>query len=208
MSCLHVQLCGVGLLTMTLLLGCGAVEREPAAPPRLDPQSTVEPRSTPGLGQRQLARMVGEYSVAKTFHGRDGRVANSKGECRQALIQGDRFLESRFVFVGDDGESNTGLGLIGYDSKTARFTSLWIDSRSTRMSFRQSDPVNDADMTDQDQIVLHGRGLEGAESVRQSRTVTRIEADGARVVHRQYSPDGAGERLVMELVMTRRSAPH
>ena len=47
----------------------------------------------------------------------------------------------------------------------------------------------------------------GGKDGRQSRTVTRLEEDGAKIVHRQYAvgPDGS-ERLVMELVMTRKPA--
>ena len=44
----------------------------------------------------------------------------------------------------------------------------------------------------------------GGEPARPSRTVTRLEADGERIVHTQYGAgDGGKERVVMELVMTR-----
>ena len=68
------------------------------------------------------------------------------------------------------------------------------------MSFRRS-----REKFDGKQIVLHGAAIAGAGEARQSRTVTRLEEGGARIVHRQYGdgPDGK-ERPVMELVMTRK----
>ncbi|MEZ5962553.1 MAG: DUF1579 family protein [Planctomycetota bacterium] len=165
-----------------------------------DPQSTYEPRSDPGAGQRFLQRMVGDFDVTKEFHGRDGGTSTSRGECHQQMVQDGRFLESRFVFHGDQGDS-TGLGLIGFDTRAGSFTSVWIDSRSTRMSLRQSEVPATAD-----ELVLHSRSLE-ASGGRRSRTITRIEAGGARILHRQYSPNtDGGERLVMELVLTRKAS--
>ena len=40
-----------------------------------------------------------------------------------------------------------------------------------------------------------------------SRTVTRLEDDGRKIVHRQYAIDAdSKERLVMELILTRKGA--
>src|SRR5262245_3117424 len=102
-----------------------------------DPQSTVEPRSKPGAGQKFLLQFVGDWSVHKKFTGRTGAVSESNGTCKQRMIQDGRFLESDFTFEGPTGKT-TGLGLIGFEADSNRFTSVWIDSRSTRMSFRQS----------------------------------------------------------------------
>jgi hypothetical protein len=70
------------------------------------------------------------------------------------------------------------------------------------MSVRQS-----KDQFDGKQIVLYSQsiGSDGKES-RRSKTVSRLEDDGRKLVHRQYGllADG-GERLVMELVMIKRS---
>src|SRR5438045_2831409 len=80
---------------------------------------------------------------------------------------------------------------------------LWAVSRSTRMSLRRS-----KDKFDGEQIVLFSQSLDGGGAgERRSRTVTRLEDKGGKIVHRQYTAgaDGA-ERLVMELVMTRKAA--
>jgi hypothetical protein len=59
------------------------------------------------------------------------------------------------------------------------------------------------------EIVLHNRSIEkDARGSRMSRTVTRMEADGDRIIHRQYTVGSQGqERLIMELNMTRRGKP-
>lgn len=168
---------------------------------RNDPQSSYEPRSAPGDGQKFLAQMAGDWVVTKTFYPRTGKPDVAKGECKQTMINGGRFLKSEFTFHADAGDT-TGLGLIGYESETGKFTSVWIDSRQTRMSIRQS-----KDRFNGKEILLFSKSLEeGNSSPRQSRTITQIEDPGNKIVHRQYTAAADGkERLVMELVMTRKS---
>jgi hypothetical protein len=167
-------------------------------PEKKDPQSAVEPRSGPGVGQKFLEKFVGTWDVAKTFHPRSGDPVKIKGECVQTMIHGGRFLKSEFTF-GEGASKTTGTGLIGFDPAQGIFTSVWTDSRQTRMSFRQG-----KEKFDGQEIVLHGQELGGREG-RKSRTVTRLEDDGNTIVHRQFNttPDG-GERLLMELRLTRR----
>ena len=193
-------------LTLLLLLSVchfatspAAQEKRPSAKQN-DPQSAYEPRSKPGEGQRFLQTFVGDWDVAKTFHPRSGEPVRQQGECRQAMIHGGRFLQSDFAFRHGD-EKTTGTGLIGFDPATGLFTSVWVDSRSTRMSFRQGQEKFDGK-----QIVLYGRSLgDEGKTGRVSRTVTRLEADGRRIVHRQYTVgEGGKERLVMELILTKK----
>jgi hypothetical protein len=71
------------------------------------------------------------------------------------------------------------------------------------MSFRQS-----KDKFNGEEIVLYGASLDPpAADARRSLTVSKFEEGGKKLIHRQYSinADGA-ERLVMELVMTRKVA--
>jgi hypothetical protein len=197
----------VRLLTVVLLFtflsvgltgGHPRQEKKDPPPDKKDPQSTVEPKSAPGAGQKVLDKFVGDWDVVKTFHPRQGEPAVTKGECRQAMVQGGRFLQSDFTFDGPNGKT-TGTGLIGFEPETGKFTSVWIDSRQTRMSFRQGE-----ERFDGEQIVLHAKELGGAEG-RKSRTVTRLEDGGKKIVHRQYGTGADGkDRLVMELVLTRK----
>jgi hypothetical protein len=192
----------VGLVAVLAL--AGAVDAQQPTKPAAggDPQSTVEPRSDPGAGQKFLARFVGEWDVAKAFYPRSGgEPARTRGICRQTMIHGGRFLQSDFEF-GNGPSKSTGLGLIGFEPATGKFTSVWTDSRQTRMSFRQA-----RERFDGRRIVLYSETLGGDPQGRLSRTVTELSEDGNRIVHRQYGVAADGqERLVMELVMTRKPA--
>jgi len=187
------------LLSVCLFATFPAAQEKAPSAKRKDPQSEYEPRSKPGEGQKFLQKFVGDWEVAKTFHPRSGDPVRQKGECRQTMIHGGRFLQSDFTFHGD--AKTTGTGLIGFEPATGLFTSVWIDSRSTRMSFRQGQEKFDGQ-----QIVLCSRVLgDDGKKGRVSRTVTRLEDDGRRIVHRQYTAGAGGrERLVMELVLTKK----
>jgi hypothetical protein len=165
------------------------------------PQNTFEPRSSPGAGHKFLEKFAGDWSVTKTFFPRSGAPVSTTGRCNQAMIHDGRFLQSSFVFE-QDGKQTTGLGIIGFEPESGTFTSFWTDSRQTRMSVRRS-----KDQFDGKQIVLYSQtlGSEGKDS-RRSKTISRLEDDGRKLVHRQYGllADG-GERLVMELVMIKLS---
>jgi hypothetical protein len=127
-----------------------------------------------------------------------GEPVVQKGDCRQTMIHGGRFLQSEFTFESEGGKT-TGTGLIGFEPESGKFTSVWIDSRQTRMSFRQAEGKFEGE-----QIVLFSKELDGKDG-RRSKTVTKLEGDGKKIVHRQFavSPDGT-ERLVMELALTKK----
>lgn len=189
-----ISACGV------LLAGAwiGAFAQPPAD--KKDPQSTIEPRSAPGAGQKFLEQFVGDWNVEKSFHPREGSPVTTKGTCRQELIHGGRFLRSEFTFEGANGKS-TGTGLIGFEPSTGLFTSVWIDSRSTRLSHRVG-----AEKFDGKRIVLKGATL-GGEPGRQSKTITNVEDGGQRIIHTQYGQTADGsERIVMKLNMTKMPA--
>lgn len=178
--------------------GAVGAAAQPAGAPK-DPQAAFEPRSGPGEGQKYLAAFVGEWDVVKTFYPREGSPVATHGTCSQKMIHDGRFLESDFVFDDPRGPI-TGMGIIGFDGETGRFTSLWTDSRSTRFSLRQSETPFDGK-----QIELFGKTLgDPGPNPRRSRTVSVVEDSGRKILHRQFSvaPDGA-ERPVMQLEMTR-----
>jgi hypothetical protein len=163
-----------------------------------DPQTTYEPRSGPGPGQKMLEKFAGDWDVEKTFYPRSGAPARSKGRCKQTMVHDGRFLTSEFTFEGD-GAKSTGTGIIGFETRTGKFTSVWFDSRRTAMSMRQSaEPFNGKE------IVLQSAQLNESGRPTHSRTATRLEDDGNKIVHRQYALADGKERLMMELVLTRR----
>src|SRR5580698_2425505 len=122
-----------------------------------DPQAAFEPKSKPGLGQKYLEKYVGDWEVVKTIHRKMGEPVRQKGQCKQTMIHGGRFLQSDFTFESDGGKT-TGTGMIGFEPDTGKFTSVWVDSRQTRMSFRQADGKFDGD-----QIVLFSKEIDGKE---------------------------------------------
>ena len=169
-----------------------------AQTPPPDPQSAWEPRTNPGAGQKFLEKLAGDWEVAKAFYPATGDPIRGKGTCRQRMIHGGRFLESDFTFESKNGKT-TGLGLIGFEPETGRFTSVWTDERQTRMSMRHS-----RDPFDGKKIVLYSASLDEPSPAHASRTETTLEDGGRRLVHRQYAVvAGAHDRLMMELVMTR-----
>jgi hypothetical protein len=188
------------LIVAAVIILVGVGRSQPPAP-RQDPQSSFEPRSAPGAGHKFLERFEGTWDVTKTFYPRSGEPVRAQGQCLQRMIHGGRFLQSEFTF-GPRGET-TGLGLTGFDPQSGRFTSVWTDSRQTRMSIRQSrEPFDGA------AIILFSRSLDEDGQRRgppPSRTVTRLEDDGKKIVHRQFTtaPDGQ-ERVIMELILIRK----
>jgi hypothetical protein len=165
-------------------------------------QSKFEPRSEPGAGQRLLKRFEGEWDVVKVIYTRTGSPGRTHGRCRQTMIHDGRFLQSEFTFE-QGGKRTSGLGIIGFEPENGTFTSFWTDSRQTRMSVRQS-----RDRFDGETIVLYSLSLDaGGKEARHSKTVSRLEEGGRKLIHRQFAvePDGQ-ERIFMELVMTRTTA--
>jgi hypothetical protein len=165
-----------------------------------DAQSTFEPRSAPGLGQKYLEKFVGEWEVTKVFHPRTGEPIRTPGQCRQTMIQDGKFLQSDFIFQQGD-KKTTGTGIIGFEPDSGRFTSFWVDSRQTRMSARQS-----REPFDGEKIVLYSLSLDAdAKDPRRTKTISRLEDHGSKLIHRQYALGAGGEeRLIMELVMIRK----
>ncbi|MDY3551957.1 DUF1579 domain-containing protein [Gemmata sp. JC717] len=203
MSRARSPLAAAGFLTLALL-AAAAVSQEPkkAEPvPKKDPQQAVEPKSAPGEGQKFLAKFVGDWAVAKTFYPRDGGEPRAtKGTCKQEMTHGGRFLRSEFEFEADAGKS-TGTGVIGFEPETGLFTSTWVDSRQTQMSFRKS-----REKFAGEKIELFGAVLGAEPTARKSKTVTTLEDEGKKIIHRQYSIGTDGmERLMMELVLTKQA---
>ena len=186
------------VLSATGMLLAGAEQPPVKNEDKKDPQASVEPKSKPGAGQKYLEKFVGDWEVAKTFHPRVGEPIKQKGECHQTMIHGGRFLQSEFTFEADGGKT-TGTGTIGFEPETGKFTSVWIDSRQTRMSFRQAEGKFDGE-----QIVLFSKELESKEG-RRSKTITKMVDEGKKIVHRQFSiAQDNTERLMMELVLTKK----
>jgi hypothetical protein len=164
-----------------------------------DPQSVREPENGPGDGQKFLKKLAGDWNVVKKFYPRSGNPVEVMGHCRQVMIHDGRFLQCDFVFQ-QNGKSVTGLSIVGFDPDTQKFTSFWTDSRSTRISIRQS-----AEPFDGKTLILHGRELSPGKPDRsESTTESRLEDGGKKIVPRPYVVEpGKERRVIMELTLTR-----
>ena len=197
---MHRSIVGPVLIGLLAALAAGPAPAQDKKGGQKDLFQSFEPKSKPGEGQKLLEKFVGEWDVEKTFYPRKGEPVRVTGTCKQTMIHAGRFLQSDFTFTSASGKT-TGLGLIGFEPESGTFTSVWTDSRQTRMSLRQSEGKFDGA-----RIVLYGKELGGKEG-RRSKTISRLEDEGRKLVHRQYALDpGAPERLVMELVLTRKVA--
>jgi hypothetical protein len=162
------------------------------------PKRREAPRAADG--RKFLQQFVGEWDVAQALYPVPGaEPIRQKGTCRQQMIHRGLFLQSDFTFQSGS-TTTTGQGLIGFDAATGTFTSAWADSRSARLCVGQS-----KDRFDGKQIVIHGRCLSGGKETGTLRTVTHLEEEGRRIVHRLYGAgEGGKERLRLELVLTRK----
>ena len=186
------------ILLLATILPCQALNlpRNRATP--RGPTSPA-PLRVPARSSSKSSSATGTWRSA-SFPG-FGDPVSLKGACRQTMVHEGRFLQSEFTFqLGSS--SSTGTGLLGFEAETGLFTSVWTDSRSTCMSFRKSQEKFNGQ-----EIVLFSKSLDpDTKDARRSRTVTRLEEDGKKIVHRQYSLGADGsERLMMELVLTRKS---
>jgi len=159
-----------------------------------------EPPSAAGAGQKLLAQFVGDWDMVKIFYPANGKPTETKGTVKQFMVQGGKFMESDFVFFDPDGSKSTGVGVIGFDAKTNKFTSFWYDSTKTSFSIRQSDGTFDGKT-----IVLWATSLDPDRPGRKSVARAHLEEDGHVLVHQHFAIDDQGkERLVLEWRMTKK----
>jgi hypothetical protein len=159
-----------------------------------------EPPTDAGAGQKLLAQFAGDWDMVKTFYPASGKPVVTKGTVKQYMIQDGKFLQSDFVFFGDNGTKTTGTGICGFEAKTNRFTSVWYDSEKTSMSIRQSDGTFNGR-----EIVLWATALDPDRPGRKTYARAQLEENGRVLVHRHYAIDDKGaERLVLEWRMTKK----
>jgi len=80
----------------------------------------------------------------KTYDGTDDATVDFTGATLENFASGEDSTDVNFdagsydaTFDGPGGKT-TGTGLIGFEPETGKFTSVWIDSRQTRMSLRSA----------------------------------------------------------------------
>ena len=176
----------------TLLMATAAIAQQT--------HDQYEPSNAPGAGQKLLAQFAGDWDVVKTFFPMEGKPRETKGTCKQFMIQDGKFLQSDFTFFEADGSKTTGTGISGFDSKTNRFTTVWYDSHQTTMSIRQSDGTFDGK-----NIVLWTTPLDTEHPGRKTVARAHLEEDGRVLLHRHFLlKDKGEEQLMIEFRLTRK----
>jgi hypothetical protein len=100
--------------------------------------------SKPGASHQLLDVFAGAWDVKITFWS-DPKAApqDSHGSSQLTWILGDRFLKEDFS--GDVlGEGYQGLGLMGYDAASRRFTTVWLDSLNTAIAVQKGSYLPDS----------------------------------------------------------------
>ena len=181
--------------------GCTADQTKPGCAVQL--RATFRSRGGPeiprgvrrGLGRRQDVLSAGWR-----------RPSRSPGTCRQTMIHDGRFLQSEFVFE-QAGRKSTGLGLTGFEPQIGpihhrldRFPpDPHVVPPEPRAVRRQTDRLV--------QPVVRGSRYHqrpGAGRLLADRQPDRGQRPADRSSSVQHRPDGK-ERLIMELVLTRRA---
>ena len=148
-----------------------------------DAQSSYEPRSAPGAGQKYLEKFAGDWEVSKVFYPRTGDPVRSAGHVPPDDDPGRPVPPVGLHLRPGGAGSRPGLGIIGFEPETKRFTSFWVDSRQTRMSARQS-----REPFDGEKIVLYSLALDpDAKESRRSKTISKLEDNGRKLIHRQFT---------------------
>ena len=92
---------------------------------------------TPGAPHKLLAGMAGSWATkTKAWMDSTQPPMESTGTAEQTMILGGRFL--RQEFTGDMmGSVFTGIGFTGYENRSKKFVSTWMDSSSTDLLYME-----------------------------------------------------------------------
>lgn len=105
----------------------------PEPPPASDMEKAMIELGTPGPMHKWLAAQEGDWTVAMTAHGSDGKPEQSQSSATLKMVLDGRFQEQRYSgSIG--GKPYTGYGLTGYDNLKKEFVLYWFDSMGTAPS--------------------------------------------------------------------------
>jgi hypothetical protein len=118
-------------------------EPKGVSPSELTPSEWVA-MSKPGPSHRLLDFFVGEWDATISFwNGAQGEPQVSRGKSTTEWILGKRFIKEDFS--GElAGEKFQGLGIMGYDNGSRRFTTVWMESTGTALIISHGKYLPDA----------------------------------------------------------------
>ena len=91
--------------------------------------------ATPGPPHKILANLTGSWTTkTRAWMEPDKPPIEGTGTCEQKMLFDGRYLQQEYT--GEMmGSPFTGINLIGYDNRTKKYVSTWIDSMSTGIYF-------------------------------------------------------------------------
>lgn len=178
-----------------------AQEGEEMTPEQKEMMEIMMKYGTPGEGHKLLEPFIGEWRVtSKWWSSPDAQAEESEGTSSVTWILDGRYMMEKYNGVMGEIPFE-GMGIVGYDTYTEEYNSLWIDSYST-MFFLQTGSAND----DGTEFELEGTydDIYTEQEDKESRTVIRILNKDKRVTQ-MYDFTADGEEYVsMELTYTRK----
>src|SRR2546428_1883353 len=131
-----------------------AMAKEKKQENQMDPQAMMEvykKLATPGEPHKQLASLAGSWTTkTKEWMEPNKPPMESTGACEEKLLLDGRFLQQECT--GEMmGQPFAGIGVIGYDNFTKKYTTTWMSSMGTGIF-----SMNGTASADGKTITLHG----------------------------------------------------
>lgn len=157
-----------------------------------------EKQGTPGEPHKRLAGMEGSWTTkTKSWMEPNKPPMESTGSCEQKMILGGRFLKQKCT--GDMmGKTFEGVGVMGYDNQTKKYTSTWMDSMSTTLHVMEG-------TGDGKTITQEGEYTCPIRGEMKLRSVTKM-VDQNTNIFEMYGTDKSGQEMkMMEITYTKKS---
>jgi hypothetical protein len=155
--------------------------------------------AVPGEPHKLLARLEGSWiTKTKAWMEPGAPPMESTGTCEQRMLMDGRYLQQEYT-GRMEGDSYSGINLIGYDNHTGKYVSTWIDSMSTAIyCFEGSSDEDGRTITQECSYDDPVRGP------LRWRSVSRIIDDDTIEYEMFITPEGGSEQKEMEMTVSRK----
>jgi uncharacterized protein DUF1579 len=176
-----------------------AKSKKPAQPDMNAMMDTYQKLSTPGEPHKQLASLAGTWTTkTKEWMDPSKPPTESTGTCEEEMLLDGRFLQQDCT--GEMmGQPFAGIGVIGYDNFTKKYTTTWMSSMGTGIF-----SMNGTASADGKTITLHGSHPDPFEGVMKHRAIWKF-VDANTQTFEMYGGHGHDkEKKMMEITYTRK----
>jgi hypothetical protein len=165
---------------------------------RQEAMRVMQEMGTPGPIHESLAKMTGSWTTKnKSWYDPSMPPRESTGTSEQEMILDGRILQEKHT--GDMmGMPFKGLGLLGYNNFTQKFSSIWMDSTSTAILYFEGTASQDGKT-----VTMKSRSEDMVMGPMKFRSVTKL-VDNDNYAFELYGTDKSGkESKMMEMLYTR-----